>query len=41
MEFIAVYDAFTHNAPHEKSERVYFVAKEKYQKNKWYENPKE
>jgi SAM-dependent methyltransferase len=41
MEFIAVYDAFTHNAPHEKSERVYFVVKEKYQQNKWYENPKE
>lgn len=36
MEFLAVYDAFTHNPPTEKSERVYFVAKEKYQENKMY-----
>ena len=28
MEFVAVYDAFGHEAPTESSERVYFVAKE-------------
>lgn len=28
MKFVAVYDAFTHHAPDEKSERVYFVARE-------------
>lgn len=36
MEFVAVYDAFTHNTPNEKSERVYFIAKEKYQETKKY-----
>lgn len=36
MEFIAVYDAFTHNPPHAHSERVYFIAREKIQKNKVY-----
>lgn len=36
MEFITVYDAFTKNKPHEKSERVYFIAREKYQENKSY-----
>lgn len=36
MEFIAVYDAFTHSTPAEKSERVYFLAKEKHQENKTY-----
>jgi SAM-dependent methyltransferase len=36
LEFLQVYDAFTHNPPTEKSERVYFVAKEKYQDNKKY-----
>lgn len=36
MEFIKVYDAFTHNAPNEKSERIYFVAREKHQENKRY-----
>ncbi|MFU0828299.1 MAG: Glycine/sarcosine N-methyltransferase [Lachnoclostridium sp.] len=36
MEFVAVYDAFTRNKPDEHSERVYFIAKEKYQKNKKY-----
>lgn len=29
MEFIAVYDAFTEEAPREDSERVYFLAREK------------
>lgn len=28
MEFVAVYDAFTKNSPHEKSDRVYFIARE-------------
>jgi len=36
MEFVTVYDAFTKNEPHEKSERVYFIAREKYQENKSY-----
>lgn len=36
MEFVTVYDAFTHNPPDEKSERVYFVAREKHQENKLY-----
>jgi SAM-dependent methyltransferase len=37
MEFVAVYDAFTREAPTEKSERVYFVARESYQEGKYYE----
>lgn len=36
MEFVAVYDAFTHKAPRDESERVYFVARERYQENKTY-----
>lgn len=36
MEFVAVYDAFTQDKPHEQSERVYFIAREKYQENKRY-----
>lgn len=36
LEFIAVYDAFSHNEPSETSERVYFIAKEKEQKGKKY-----
>jgi SAM-dependent methyltransferase len=36
LEFIAVYDAFTHNEPNETSERVYFITKEKEQKGKKY-----
>ncbi|BCJ96222.1 hypothetical protein acsn021_37910 [Anaerocolumna cellulosilytica] len=36
MEFVTVYDAFTQDKPHEKSERVYFIAREKYQENKSY-----
>lgn len=29
MEFVTVYDAFTHHAPQEDSERVYIIAREK------------
>ena len=29
MEFVAVYDAFTHNTPNPYSERVYVIAREK------------
>ena len=29
MEYITAYDAFTHDAPHEDSERIYVVAREK------------
>ena len=29
MEFVAVYDAFTRNAPREDSERIYVIAREK------------
>ncbi len=36
MEFLAVYDAFTHSQPTNKSQRVYFVAREKYQSGKKY-----
>lgn len=36
MKFIKVYDAFTFEEPNENSERVYFVAKEGFQKNKKY-----
>ncbi len=36
MEFIAVYDALTEEAPNEESERLYFIAKEKYQADKLY-----
>ncbi|MDF2589361.1 MAG: Methyltransferase type 12 [Anaerocolumna sp.] len=36
MEFIAVYDAFTHNPPTNTSERVYFIARENFQENKKY-----
>ena len=31
MEFVAVYDAFSKDAPKPDSERVYFIAREKYQ----------
>ena len=37
MEFVAVYDACTKEAPKEASERVYFIAREKFQENKYYE----
>ena len=36
LEFVAVYDAFTYNEPHDESERVYFVVKEGYQEGKSY-----
>lgn len=36
MEFIAVYDACTKNPPNENSERVYFIAREQSQANKFY-----
>jgi SAM-dependent methyltransferase len=36
MELLAVYDAFTQEPPHEKSERVYFVVREGHQENKLY-----
>lgn len=36
MEFVAVFDAFTREEPKEKSERIYFVAREKFQKGKTY-----
>lgn len=37
MEFVAAYDAFTKEPPREDSERIYVVAKEKYQEGKKYE----
>lgn len=37
MEFVAVYDAFTHDAPKADSERVYFVFREKYKEGKYYD----
>ena len=36
LQFVAVYDAFTRKAPKEESERLYFIAKEKYQEGKTY-----
>lgn len=36
MKFIAAYDAFTKEPPREDSERIYIVAGEGYQKNKFY-----
>lgn len=36
MELITVYDAFTHSRPEDTSERIYFIAREKYQENKKY-----
>lgn len=36
LEFVAAYDAFTHNPPADTSERVYFIAREKHQENKKY-----
>lgn len=37
MEFVTAYDAFTKEAPKETSERIYIVAREKYQKGKNYD----
>ena len=36
MEVVAVYDAFSKNLPNEDSERLYFIAGEKYQEGKTY-----
>lgn len=36
MEFVAAYDAFTHNPPTPTSERIYIVAREAHQDNKYY-----
>ena len=36
MEFVTMYDAFTLNPPTETSERVYVVARETYQEDKYY-----
>lgn len=36
MEYVAVYDAFTHELPTKESERVYFIAREKHQLGKKY-----
>ena len=36
LDLVGVYDAFTKEAPSDRSERVYFVAKETYQDNKKY-----
>ena len=36
MEFVAVYDAFSKEAPKVNSERLYFIAGEKYQEGKTY-----
>ena len=37
MEFVAAYDAFTHEEPKEESERIYIVAREQFQEGKQYE----
>lgn len=36
MEYVTAYDAFTKNAPHARSERIYVIAREKWQKGKMY-----
>lgn len=38
MEFLSAYDAFTEQEPQEKSERIYVLAREGYQKNKLYQS---
>lgn len=40
MKFIAAYDAFTKEPPKEDSERIYIIAGEGYQKNKYYKERK-
>ncbi len=37
LEFVAVFEACTKDAPKEDSDRLYFVARETYQENKYYE----
>ena len=41
MEFVVAYDAFTHEAPKETSERIYIVARETFQENKQYKATEE
>ena len=36
MEFVTAYDALTKCLPSDTSERIYVIAKEKHQENKWY-----
>lgn len=36
MEYVTAYDAFTRNTPHEKSERIYVIAREKKHEGKLY-----
>ncbi len=36
MEFVTAYDALTKYPPNDTSERIYVIAKEKHQENKWY-----
>ena len=36
MEFVTAYDAFSKEAPREDSERIYVIAREKYQEGKSY-----
>ena len=38
LEFVCAYDAFTHNPVTETSERIYIVARETHQENKFYTN---
>ena len=40
LEFVAVYGGCTREAPKADSDRVYFIAKETYQENKYYEQSK-
>jgi hypothetical protein len=37
MELVAVFDAFTYDEADENSQRVYIVARETHQDNKYYE----
>jgi len=37
LEFVAVYEACTKDAPKQDSDRIYFIARETYQENKYYE----
>jgi len=37
LEFVAVYEACTKDAPKPDSDRIYFIARETYQENKYYE----
>lgn len=37
MQFVAAYDAFTKNAPKPDSERIYIIAREGFQENKFYD----